>query len=837
MNALRLLHLRRLREQPLRTIVALVAVAGGVSLTLGVFVARASIDRSFEQVGTFLDGPAALRVHGPVEYAGLDDDVVPRVAAVDGVAAAVPVISTIVVVTDGDGDDELVAAFGVDCGIEAVLGDVGCDPALIDAGAESDVPLLTRRLAGSLGAGAVVRTDAGVVPLDGAPATASLDQLNQGKVVIWPIAAAQRLLGREGRLDMVLVVPEPGIDSATLRSSVEVAVGAHNVVRGADEPVGASFVTAQLLPGLLLTSLAGLVVGMQLVHTTFVLALEERRRELAVAAAVGATPRRIAAGLIAEAAVIGAAGGLLGTAGAAVVGRAFVDSLSVQVERTAGLHLSTHVPPSLVAVGLTIGVVVAVVAAVRPARAAARLDLAGELSERDRRDPEPKGRKLGLAIALAGTVVGLGLGWLAWRDGSLAPWQPTVGLIGMLLASSCAFRLPGLLAVDAVRLVSRSRLAQRGPLHVAVGALRGDPGRAKAVTNALGVAAALTVTLGAVVPALEATASRNAKESVAGGVLVSALAVNNSARIDSKLPPDAIAALTRVDGVDRLTTIRFSRVEHPDISVAIVGTDGTGPNFDVLRGSDRAASFAAGQVMIGPAFARSRGLSTGDTVELPGVDGPVELTVGGIWSSSEDLGRSIHMSNEQFAAVAGARPAQYHVAVPERGVSPDDLARRIRAANLYDRAKVLSPEEFGAELAGEVQRFVDPFLALQRALLLVGFVATGATLLLAAVQRRRELATLAAVGMPPADLARVTLAEAGVLGVVATVVGTVAGYVAYASFVFLSQSLTGLGLVWVLPWSIVPLVLLLVVAVALAGAAWPAWRSTRIDPAIALRYE
>jgi putative ABC transport system permease protein len=320
-------------------------------------------------------------------------------------------------------------------------------------------------------------------------------------------------------------------------------------------------------------------------------------------------------------------------------------------------------------------------------------------------------------------------------------------------------------------------------------------------------------------------------------VLVSALAVNNSARIDSKIPPEVIAAIAEVDGVARMDTIRFSAVEHPDISLALVATNGDGPNFNILRGDDRPTSFAAGRVMIGPALARTRGLGPGDTFVVPGVEGPVELTVGGVWSSSEDLGTSLHVSDEQFAAIAGERPASYHIAVPEPGVTAEELAGRIRAVGAHDRLLVLPPQEFGDELAREIQKFVDPFVALQRAMLIVGFVATGATLLLAAVQRKRELATLAAVGMPPAELARVTLAEAGVLGLVATVVGSAAGFVGYAGFVFLSQSITGLPLVWVVPWAVLPLVLVSVVAVALGGAAWPAWRSTRIDPAIALRYE
>jgi hypothetical protein len=39
------------------------------------------------------------------------------------------------------------------------------------------------------------------------------------------------------------------------------------------------------------------------------------------------------------------------------------------------------------------------------------------------------------------------------------------------------------------------------------------------------------------------------------------------------------------------------------------------------------------------------------------------------------------------------------------------------------------------------------------------------------------------------------------------------------------------------PGQVLPVVLVVVVLVALGGAAWPAWRSTRVEPALALRYE
>ena len=114
MRAIGLLNLRRLRQQPLRVLLAVVAIAAGTALLVGVLIDRTSVQQSF---GEFVDqraGKAQLEVHGPGGPAGLDERVLPKVRAVDGVAAAAPVVQAVTIVEDAKGTEHYVAAFGVD---------------------------------------------------------------------------------------------------------------------------------------------------------------------------------------------------------------------------------------------------------------------------------------------------------------------------------------------------------------------------------------------------------------------------------------------------------------------------------------------------------------------------------------------------------------------------------------------------------------------------------------------------------------------------------------------------------------------------------------------------
>ena len=122
-------------------------------------------------------------------------------------------------------------------------------------------------------------------------------------------------------------------------------------------------------------------------------------------------------------------------------------------------------------------------------------------------------------------------------------------------------------------------------------------------------------------------------------------------------------------------------------------------------------------------------------------------------------------------------------------------------------------------------------------MLVVAFIAAASTLLLAAVKRRAEHGLLAAVGMPPGDLGRMVLVEAGLFGLLGTLNGFVGGLVSLAAFALASATLTGLYI----PFSMDLLALVMYGGLAtvfvLVGAALPAWRTSRLDPVVALRYE
>ncbi len=840
MNTFRLMHLRQLKRQPLRAVLAVLAIGAGVTLTVAVLVARSSLDRSFTSYNSAIAGPATLRVVSRYDHGGIDASTLTAIEKVDGVQAAVPLVLTVTQVNDGRGHDELVAVVGADCRAEALFGTIGCDPAVVARATDADPPLIGSGVRTAAGPNGVLRTNFGDRSLQGAPVITELDQVNGGRVALYSLPVAQSLFARPNGLDAIFVVPKPGIATAQLQAALSAQVGPQNQVLSAtDSGSDIAFISSQLLPFLFLISLFGLAVGGQLVFNTMTLSLEERRRELAIASAIGGTPGTVTTGVLAEAAMLGVAGGALGIGMGLLVAKPFVANFSNFAEQAAGIHLSVHPTTASAVVGLSIGLLASVAAAFVPARRAARLDIAGELVDRSRRHDSStriRARRSVILAVLAST--GLIMAWLGARSGGLESWQPNVLLVGIVLSFACAFPLPPALAPFAVRWIEKIPVLQRGPARIAVSNLVTETRRTSAVLTAIGAAVGLAFTLGGVFPGMADGARQLTRATAADRVMVTTLAPNNTAAIDAKLSPDVQLALAQLPGVAAVERSYFAAIDLPGVGpTAITANEGRPNRFTVYDGAGAEEAHRQGRVMIGPGLARALGLRPGSRFDLPGRFGSVSLTVGGIWADPDSLGRSINAPKAVFEGIVGTRPATRVLLVPQPGVSPSALADTVRSARIAPNLRVFDPDQLAHQYAKDFQVFLTPFWLLARGMLIVALIATASTLLLAGVKRRAEHGLLAAVGMPPGDLGRMVLVEAGLFGVLGTICGFVGGLISLATFSLASTSLTGLTIPFQL--NLVPLFVygLIATAFVLAGAALPAWRTSRLDPVTALRYE
>ena len=116
------------------------------------------------------------------------------------------------------------------------------------------------------------------------------------------------------------------------------------------------------------------------------------------------------------------------------------------------------------------------------------------------------------------------------------------------------------------------------------------------------------------------------------------------------------------------------------------------------------------------------------------------------------------------------------------------------------------------------------------------------TLVMAILERRREIGVLKALGASDSDVQQLFFVEAGVMGLLGGVLGVVAGWVLGRAITFgtntylARQNLNSIQLTSV-PWWLALAALVIAVLVSLAAGLYPASRAAKLNPVDALRYE
>jgi len=840
MRTLRLLGLRRIRQQPMRALIAAISVAAGVSLAVTLLIVTNSVSQSVREHSKALAGPTPLRVIGATTRGGISPATVDAVTRADGVAAAVPLVQAVALVDTGVGAPRPILALGIDCRVEQLTGPFGCsDDALAAASAANAPPFISPSLASALHADAAIRTDLGRIPLAGATTVPGLGGFTTGEVAVFPLARAQELFARADTVDVVYVQPRPGVAVDVLQHRLEQVVGpANGVLAATDPPPLVGVLLLSFLPLFSLLTALGLGVGAVLVYNTVSLSVEERRRQLAIVGALGGSSRVIVGGTLVEAGALGLVGGVLGAFGGMAVAGPITSSFSTFTERVAGIPLHVQVSSSTFVIGALLGLVLGMAAAWRPARRAQRFDVAAELSNRDLRDESSSRSTARRALVWAAVaVVSIDGCAIASRHGGLDPWQAMVAPVAFVAAVASLTMLVATTAPLVLRLLASRVARRRASTRLALANLVREPGRTGVMAVALGLAVGIAFMTASYTTAVRGTIADSLTKHL-HGVSVSTLEPNNTANIDAKLSADEVSRLQALPGVDHVERATVTIVGHE--TAKLIGVRAyENPWFDsaVLSGSDDRGRLDAGMAVIGPRIARDRGLRAGGVLALDTPNGVVQLPVTAVIQDGDFGGNNVTISYPLFEQLFGAVPPQAITLVPRDGVTNDELVREVDAAGIDPHLHVRTASQLASDISASIADQMSSFWALQRGLMVTAFVAVLSTLLLVGVQRRRELSLLAAVGMAPRALAAMVLVEAAAVAVVGVVLGVLAAVPMYGALLLVGPIVIGFREPFAVDAASAAVYGVLAVLVALAGSAWPAWRTSRVEVLAGLQYE
>jgi putative ABC transport system permease protein len=145
-----------------------------------------------------------------------------------------------------------------------------------------------------------------------------------------------------------------------------------------------------------------------------------------------------------------------------------------------------------------------------------------------------------------------------------------------------------------------------------------------------------------------------------------------------------------------------------------------------------------------------------------------------------------------------------------------------------------------------IQQFfkvLDAFLLIFGSLALaVAFIGIVNTLVMAILERRREIGIMKAIGASDGDVKKLFFAEAGAMGILGGILGVALGWaigqvINLGTNIYLKSQSFPPEHFWSVPWWLVAFALLFSFLVSLAAGLYPAGRAARLDPVQALRYE
>jgi putative ABC transport system permease protein len=210
----------------------------------------------------------------------------------------------------------------------------------------------------------------------------------------------------------------------------------------------------------------------------------------------------------------------------------------------------------------------------------------------------------------------------------------------------------------------------------------------------------------------------------------------------------------------------------------------------------------------------------------------------GIYFDVDNFGRVMRFDWSSYAqANPNAQPEEYQIAL-RSGADRQAYARRVEASapdflSAVPQASQLSP------VLGILDAVLAVLIAVLAAIALAGVFNT---VLLSTRERIRDTATLKALGMTPGQVVGMVVASACVLGVIGGALGLPAGVWLHQWLLALMGSVVNLPVPPGLSQGVygplnLPLLALTGVAVAVAGAALPAWLAARAAVAEVLRAE
>lgn len=624
-----------------------------------------------------------------------------------------------------------------------------------------------------------------------------------GHVVILDLDTAALVLGIDaGKVRRIDVALTPGVDPKKARKAIEDVLDKKAYVRTMEEQnrsLQSAMVGMKL--GFSMCGVAALIVGMFLVYNSLSVSVAERRHEIGILLALGATRDQVWRLFAGEAFVLGTVGAALGIPlglGFAYLGLQPMQDAIGDIFATMNLK-QVELTWELTALAFGVGILSAVVASLVPAVQAAY----EKPAEAVRRVPkEPPVSHLIAHIVAVGVLILAGMSMILLRDFHIdigdrrieipKRWGTYGGLSLVMIGALLAAPLFAQVAARALMPIARRFF----PIEwrIAADNLIRSPGRTGMVIGALAAGVCLIVETSGIIHSNRQAVRVWLNNSMASDIIVTAGNPIGSGGQNELMKEEVRDKLMEIAGVEEVLPNRQSySILFRDVNVAITTVVAdrayeldkrrrpTGDHLELYpklmrRHNPKLAALPPNNigVIVSGNFAALYHVRKGDTFTLNSPNGEVKLHVLGTmvdytWNlGTIIMNRSDYVEHWQDPAVS------YFEVYLKPGVDPKAVKADI-AAKLWATCDLhpLTSVELKDRIDGMIERLYRIALGQEIVVVLVAALGVVTALLISVLQRRREMGLLRAIGASRAQVVYLVLAEAGLMGVFGSVLGVI----------------------------------------------------------------
>ncbi|KQY47474.1 ABC transporter permease [Cellulomonas sp. Root137] len=639
----------------------------------------------------------------------------------------------------------------------------------------------------------------------------------------------------------LLVVANPDVSPETLRDELAPVVPSASVLT---KDQAAAEAVSQFSDGgnVLVTIVLGfasvaLLVAALVIANTFQVLVAQRTRTLALLRCVGAGKGQLRRSVLTEAAILGSTASVVGLVFGLVLGQTALIVLG-RLDLGVPLPSTIEVTLPVVLVPLLVGTLVTVLASLVPAREATRVSPIAALRPADAPAVGARAGRVRLAASLLLMLGGVGVLLLATVLATAGGGDPTLLLgvgvlagalsfVGLLLGA--VFWVPKVVSF-AGRLLARTGTSAR---LAAANTVR-NPRRTAATSAALLIGVTLVAMMSTGAASARVSLAQELDEHFPVDLTVDASVLG----ADATLPADVTDAVAGVGGVGTVLEMRAAPVMLTDDTWITVVAPADGAATDVLRDPRTADGLADGTLLLPKLYADEAADATvpvsayatawetsdpapgGSEVPLQ----PVASDLGGIYAL---------VTPATLDELAPEAPVSMLWVALDPGADAALVLQEVRSALPDTPAEVSSA---GAQRASD-EAVIDSLLAIVVGLLgvavVIALIGVANTLSLSVLERRRESATLRAIGLSRRQLRWMLAVEGMLIAGVGAVIGAGLGLLyGWAGAVVVFGEVG--DVVLVIPWPHLALLLAVALGAGLVASVLPGRAAARTSPVAAL---